>query len=264
MANSHYGLYSVFLKKKDFKNALLHYVSYNELEDSLKRFENEKSIHDVELRYELERRQLEAQNELNKRKRTWMFIAFVMVSVLAILQTIVIGQRRMLFKSKRKEAELKSSYEDVLLKISEKNKVIDSKCRDLDDVSMLVMQKNDFIQMVLDDLKSVINSSGNGAIEDELKHLIWKLNNIINHNQEQNLLVQNIHDDFSMRLKERFPHLKDSDCKLAMLIRLNISNKEIATIFNINVKSVIMKRYRLRKMLKMQHEEDLNRFLSEF
>ncbi|MBE9483461.1 MAG: hypothetical protein IMY74_01370, partial [Bacteroidetes bacterium] len=52
--------------------------------------------------------------------------------------------------------------------------------------------------------------------------------------------------------------------RLAVLLRLNLSSKEIASILNISPKSVEMNRYRLRKKLKVEPKVGLNDFIREF
>ncbi len=71
-----------------------------------------------------------------------------------------------------------------------------------------------------------------------------------------------IHEDFFRKLNEKFPSLTENDKKLCAMLRLNLSSKEIASIQNIEAKSVDMNRYRLRKKLNISAEEDLNSFLA--
>lgn len=62
-----------------------------------------------------------------------------------------------------------------------------------------------------------------------------------------------IDNDFLKRLHTVHPALSPSDLKLCAYLRLNLSSKEIAPILNISVRSVEIKRYRLRKKLSLTH-----------
>ncbi|MDD5507661.1 MAG: LuxR C-terminal-related transcriptional regulator [Bacteroidales bacterium] len=65
-----------------------------------------------------------------------------------------------------------------------------------------------------------------------------------------------------MKLTAGFPHLTLQEKHLAMLIRLNLSTKEIATLLNISPKSVEVARYRLKKKLNLQQDDNLAQFIN--
>ena len=72
------------------------------------------------------------------------------------------------------------------------------------------------------------------------------------------------HENFFKRLKESYTELTSSDLKLAAYLRLNLTTKEIAPLLNISVRGVEIRRYRLRKRLKLSTEENLIEFLLVF
>lgn len=73
--------------------------------------------------------------------------------------------------------------------------------------------------------------------------------------------VEKIHKDFKIKLQTSFPELSEQDRKLATLIRLNLSNKEIATLLSISPKSVEVSRYRLKKKLGLDKNANLSEFI---
>ncbi|MCB0622214.1 MAG: hypothetical protein KDC41_26670, partial [Saprospiraceae bacterium] len=81
--------------------------------------------------------------------------------------------------------------------------------------------------------------------------------------QEFQMNVETVNQDFFHRLNERFPELTSNEKQLCGLIRLNLSTKEIAAIRNITPRSAEMGRYRLRKKLHLQPEEEIQTFLQE-
>lgn len=70
-----------------------------------------------------------------------------------------------------------------------------------------------------------------------------------------------VHANFFDTLREQFPMLSQSEVRLSALIKMNLANNEIATLLNIESKSVRMARYRLRKKLNLPEETDLNHFI---
>jgi len=94
-------------------------------------------------------------------------------------------------------------------------------------------------------LKSIVESNRNP--EDEWKIFEMSFNNTYN--------------NYLMILSTKFPSLTTSDLKLAAYIRMNISSKEISSLLNISPKSTEMARYRLRKKLELDHDQNLTAFL---
>lgn len=66
---------------------------------------------------------------------------------------------------------------------------------------------------------------------------------------------------FYERLEKNFPGLSQQDKRLALLIRIGLSNKEIATMLNITLKSVEVFRYRLKKKMGLEQQHSLNDFI---
>ena len=74
--------------------------------------------------------------------------------------------------------------------------------------------------------------------------------------------LQGKHADFRGRIHERFPHLTEYDLRLCIMIKANLSTKEIATILNITPDSAKKAKHRLRKKLKMNPDNSWDKFLS--
>jgi len=66
---------------------------------------------------------------------------------------------------------------------------------------------------------------------------------------------------FITDLKLKHPHLTDNDIRLALMIVLNLSNKEIAIKKNITTGSVKIAKNRLKKKLGLSLSEDLGMYL---
>ncbi|MCF0173151.1 MAG: DUF47 family protein, partial [Bacteroidales bacterium] len=70
-----------------------------------------------------------------------------------------------------------------------------------------------------------------------------------------------VQKDFSQRITNLYPNLSATEKKLATLLRLDFSTKDIATMMNITPKSVEIARYRLRTKLKLKRSDNLVEFI---
>ena len=70
--------------------------------------------------------------------------------------------------------------------------------------------------------------------------------------------------EFVANLHKRHQGLTRQEVRLLVYIRLNLSNKEISQLLNIGLKSVEMKRYRVRKKLELLKSESLTEYIHSF
>jgi len=62
-------------------------------------------------------------------------------------------------------------------------------------------------------------------------------------------------------LTKRNPKLTTLDLKHCAYIKMNIDNYELARILNVEMKSLQMTRYRLKKKLSLEQEQSLREFI---
>ena len=67
--------------------------------------------------------------------------------------------------------------------------------------------------------------------------------------------------DFLKKVKMTHSSLTPNDLRLCAYLRLNLSSKEIAPLLNISIRSVEIKRYRLRKKMGLAHENGLVEYI---
>jgi FixJ family two-component response regulator len=77
-------------------------------------------------------------------------------------------------------------------------------------------------------------------------------------------LFDQAHENFFKRLKTAYPDLTQSDLKLCAYLKLNLTSKEIAPLLNISFRGVETRRYRLRKRLSLESDENLVSFIVQF
>lgn len=72
------------------------------------------------------------------------------------------------------------------------------------------------------------------------------------------------HRDFIQRLKSEYQDITTGDIRICCLLRMNLSTKEIASLMNISVRAVELRRYRLRKRLQLGSDTNLVEFLMKY
>lgn len=140
-----------------------------------------------------------------------------------------------------------------------------AKEKDLTDFALDINRKNEFTNSLLISLGRLEHQTS-GAARKEVRSLIQFANNHQKVNQDQNQLQQNIdkvNHNYFAKLKANYPDLSKTELQLCVYIRLGMTTKEVATTRNVNVKSVEMARYRLRKKLGLSAEQDIMTFLKK-
>lgn len=72
-----------------------------------------------------------------------------------------------------------------------------------------------------------------------------------------------LNPEFALTLNKQFPKLTKNDIEFCSLIKLKLSNKEIASLLQISHESVITKKYRIRKKMELQDDADFEQLLME-
>lgn len=168
-------------------------------------------------------------------------------------------QNRLLEAEKRKlkRKKLKTEKELVQIKNEKLKGEIESKNRELAVSTMSIIKKNEFLHTIKNQLQKAENPT-------QLKSVIKTIDRNINNEDDWKFFEEafnNADKDFLKKVKELHPELTSNDLRLCAYLRLNLSSKEIAPLLNISVKSVEVKRYRLRKKMDLPRENSLNEYL---
>lgn len=168
-------------------------------------------------------------------------------------------QKKLLEETER-ELELKKLENKQQLMHFKNEKLeqdIENKNRELAISTMSLIKKNEFLNKIKSELLTNNNES---------KNIIRLIDSNINNKDDWNFFEEafnNADKDFLKKVKSKHPGLTPNDLKLCAYLRLNLSSKEIAPLLNISVKSVEVKRYRLRKKMNLPHEYSLTNHILE-
>ena len=134
---------------------------------------------------------------------------------------------------------------------------VDTKNRELAVSTMSLIKKNDLLALIKEDLKKTSEESNKSV---SIKSVISTINRNITEDNSWNVFKEafdNADKDFLKKVKNAHASLTPNDLRLCAYLRLNLSSKEIAPLLNISVRSVEIKRYRLRKKMDLSNEKGL-------
>lgn len=152
--------------------------------------------------------------------------------------------------AERREAEL------ALTRVTNERLEVDiaTKNREMASSTMNLVKKNELLQQIKADLLAGDDPRVN------IRRVVKTIDHNIDEAETWNLFrdaFENADQDFFRKVKDRHPELTPNDLKLCAYLRLNLSSKEIAPMLNISVRSVEVKRYRLRKKMGLEREAGL-------
>ena len=159
--------------------------------------------------------------------------------------------------SKIRREKLKTEKQIVQMNNEKLRLDIASKNRELAISTMSIIKKNEFLNSIKNKLEEVENSP-------KVKSVIKTINRNINNSDDWKFFEEafnNADKGFLKKIKSHHQDLTSNDLKLCAYLRLNLSSKEIAPLLNISVRSVEVKRYRLRKKMGLQHENNLTDYI---
>ncbi|MDX5585460.1 MAG: triple tyrosine motif-containing protein, partial [Aureibaculum sp.] len=170
-------------------------------------------------------------------------------------------QQELLEENQRefKLSNLESEKEIMQLKNEKLQHEVESKNRELTISTMSIINKNEILNSIK---KELIDQNST----DSCKHVIKTIDKNINNKKDWEFLEEafnNADKNFLKKIKKIHPELTPNDLRFCAYLRLNLSSKEIAPLLNISVRSVEIKRYRLRKKLNLLHEKSLIEYILE-
>jgi DNA-binding CsgD family transcriptional regulator len=155
--------------------------------------------------------------------------------------------------------ELENEQQMMRIRNEQLAQDVDSKSRELAVSTMSLNSKNELLAFIKEDLKKTNENESRS-----IKSVISTINKNISKDDTWNVFKQafdSADKDFLKKLKVAHPSLTPNDLRLCAYLRLNLSSKEVAPLLNISVRSVEIKRYRLRKKMDLSHEQGLVEYI---
>jgi len=183
---------------------------------------------------------------------------------LLLLVILVYFYRRYLQKRwQRQKQQLSLKHEQEMAKME--NRLLQEEIKLQNDellrVTDSMLHKNDLVNEFEEAISKLSSGKTTSLDISGLKRIVEK-----NKNPEEEWKIfetkfNRTYDNYLIRLNSQYENLSPADLKLAAYIRMKFSSKEIANLLNISTKSVEMARYRLRRKLGLDHDQNLTEFL---
>jgi DNA-binding CsgD family transcriptional regulator len=172
---------------------------------------------------------------------------------------------------REKEAYLKKEAENtekqiIKLQTEKLQAELASKNRELANSAMSLVYKNELLQKLSEEMTKLKDENGKKLSEDQLRKIQKVIDDGMNDERDWNLFESSFneaHESFFKKLKANHPDLVPNDLKLCAYLHMNMSSKEMASLLNISLRGVEIRRYRLRKKLEVPHDKNLTEFLLE-
>lgn len=188
------------------------------------------------------KQQLEQKEYENRRSRTLHVVIIVAMVLVIVALAVTIGALRRNARTQRRMAEVERRRLDAEIARQQLEKeLLDLKMRQ--NAEKLYQAYKNNVSMS----QQIVELADNADALSKLHALEATL-----HEQQA---------DFMERLRQRFPRLTDNDIRLAGFIRMNVKTQIIATALGISAASMNTARYRLRKKLGLQADDDLKHFI---
>jgi len=164
------------------------------------------------------------------------------------------------------EVELISRTRSVLLLSEYNKKNIELKNNELIENALYLVKNKEFniiISKKLQNLCKLLSSADN--------ELISLINEIVTDIDEKikddswlrfEVSFNEVNKDFNKILFEKYPTLTSSEIKICAFLKLGLNSKNIASILKVNPESIKVSRYRLRKKLNLEADQNLQMFLA--
>lgn len=152
------------------------------------------------------------------------------------------------------QEQLRREYEQIKLQLKNKTIELANKAKDSEDKNRLLLT----LKEKLEDAQA--NPAKSKIRWNEIQSLLDTY--LAGEDRTFEIQIDELHQEFFKKLKERFPGLTNQDLRLCAYLKIGLNTKEIAEILNILPSSAFINRSRLRKKLNLPEEQDLYSFLN--
>ncbi len=247
----------------DNAEALRYYKLHKTLNDSIYDSESQNRFNELQTIYETEKKenaliiQEEEIKSLNAQaindRLTKTLYGIAMISLLIIAGLLYFGFRQRIKKNKIEREKQEEIYKQE----------IEFKKKELASQTLHLVQKNTFIQELKENLEKIKKSPE--LFKIEFRRLVMLLKKQSAEDKDWEVFksyFSEVHNNFDHKIKAIANDITEKEMRLASFLRMNLSTKEIASMLNVLPDSVLKSKYRLKKKLALDKEDDLTQFLN--
>jgi len=190
----------------------------------------------------------------------YVFYILLAISILFIINRLYDAfyerERQKLIKRNQRKLQINDlASQRKLMKIRNEQlqNDIENKNREIAIATMSTVKRNEFLNKIINELKTLDS-------HPRIDRLTKMIKKNLKGNEDWEFFEKafnNADKDFLKKVKKVHPTLTHNDLRLCAFLRLNLLSKEIAPLLNISVRSVEIKRYRLRKKMNLSRDESI-------
>ena len=268
----------IYAAQKDYPLA---YSCLQKQTEVNKEIQSEKNLREIERKITSQQLlKLKQEYELQQKEHDLAILQenWIITFIVMLLCILLLFARFRWFKKKKEleliaqQYELEQSQRKIMeLEIKEK----EEKIGNIDHELQAAKEKLGYMLLflrsrneLLEKIRNMIRETYKMESAEQLTYL-KKVNTFIAQYQieeqkdELSIQIEEQNKAFSKRLEERFPCITTAEKNLAVLLRMNLSSKEITLITGNSTKTISMTRHRLRKHLELASDEDIIAFLQK-
>lgn len=244
-------------------------VEYLELNrkwiDSLVNEETDAKIDAINTRLATEKKDKEiaikekelAESKAARQRNLYYLLLAAMTTVFSIVIAYQIYKRQQLrINAKNKELEVEQKEKELVsMQLSTEEAKNEELNKELLSFTITTTQKNQLLQDINEELNDLQNAEPSKI--RKVKHII---NNALTNEEEWEefrVRFEQVHQSFFDNIKKDYPQLTANDLRMCAFIKLDLSSKQIASLLNIAPSSVDISKYRLKKKLGLEKEDNI-------
>jgi len=247
----------VYQAQGNYKDALESFKIASLYDDTLRSLTTEENLKKTEFQINFEQKQSELSLVREKERfNEWMIIILSLLVGLIVVSSVLII-RGIIRKRKRENQLLELKQEKVERELAHTEKEMRFILSNLIEKNALVEQLSSEIEGFQNDVDSKFN--------EERSKMLGRLQSITLLTDDDWLefkkLFERLNPNFFSRLLLAAPDLTNAEIRLVTLIKLNLSNLEMARVLGISPDSVRKTALRLRKKWNIDQQEELVKFV---
>ncbi len=195
----------------------------------------------------------------------WAKLGYIMAGAGMVCLLVWYARLRM---SRQKGEELREREREILLlRNARMEDMLKSKSQELSTMMLGALDKNDLVVRVRREVglaERELRNGETGMAEKRLGRLEARLSEDSEARVDWKRFEENfdfVNSSFLKKLQARFPWISENEKRLCVYVVMDLMNKEIAPLMNISVRGVEMLRYRMRKKMELEREDDLQALL---
>lgn len=247
-----------------YQEALDHSLDISALERQLADWERGRITKNLEVQFEVAEKNrqlgiLQQENDIATLTNIILGLGLGMIILISGGTILMLRNRnrRNLLLHEAREARLQAEAEQKKLKEQQLRNELEFRESQLSAMTLQMVQKNELLLELKEKMEQDPGPSRDGFMQKIIARGLsqdkeW---------DDFNTHFESLNKNFYSRLRQAFPGISPNDLRICALIKLNLSTKEMAAILNISPDSVKTARYRLRKKLQLQTEDNLTEFI---